>query len=186
MILKSLYRPDDFTTLGIETEIIPAFLFTVAPPVTLNLTRRLSRHSLTDGQLTARIGRNPRVALQLTTPIAFDFTRSGGSQKSQTGSSHGAGSLSGLAVGTRYFSWGITLAGLSTSLGANVVYTFTELALQARLSLEYTLAGLAVVLRGQWEGDESSVAAGVGLNARGVVLNLEYVCWLVDIYYGSF
>lgn len=178
MILKALYRPDDFTTISVETEIIPVVFFVVRPPVTFNLTRRLSRRSLTDGRLTARIGRNPRVALQITTPIAFDLTRTRGAPTSKKDAAHGAGSISGLAVGTRYFSWGITLAGLSSSLGANVVYTFTELALQARLTLEYTLSGLAVVLHGQWEGETSSVAAGVGLNAQGVILNLEYVCLL--------
>ena len=173
IILKSLYRPDDFTTLGIDTEIIPAFFFVVRPPITFNLTRRLSRHSLTDGRLTARIGRNPRVSLNITTPIGFDFTGKRGASKSKGDPSHGAGSVSGLAVGTRYFSWGATLAGLSSNLGANVVYTFTELALQARLSLEYGLGGLAMVLRGEWEGETSSVAAGVGLSKQGVMLNLE-------------
>lgn len=178
MILKSLYQPDDFTTIGVETEIIPALFFAARPPITFNFTRRLSRHSLTDGRLTARIGRNPRVALQITTPIAFDFTHTRRATTSKKNPAHEAGSISGLAVGTRYFSWGVTLAGLSSSLGANIVYTFTELALQARLTLEYTLGGLAVVLRGQWEGETSSVAAGVGLNAQGVLLNLEYVCLL--------
>ncbi|KAF7974873.1 hypothetical protein HWV62_11131 [Athelia sp. TMB] len=173
IILKSLYRPDDFTTLGIDTEIIPAFFFVVRPPITFNLTRRLSRDSLTDGRLTARIGRNPRVSLNITTPIGFDFTGKRKASKTKGDPSHGAGSVSGLAVGTRYFSWGVTLAGLSSNLGANVVYTFTELALQARLSLEYGLGGLAMVLRGEWEGETSSVAAGVGLSKQGVMLNLE-------------
>lgn len=174
LLMKATHRPDDYTTLSVETEVLPDFIFTVRPPVTVNLTRRLSRHSLTDGRLTARMGRNPRVSFNITTPIAFDLTRKRGPKKQAP--SDKAGSISGLAVGTRYFSYGVTLAGLHSSVGANIIYTFTELALQARLSLEYGLTGLALMLRGSWENETSLVATTVGLNSQGVSMNIEYVC----------
>lgn len=89
-----------------------------------------------------------------------------------------AGSVSGFGVGVRYWSCGITLAGLASCLRAEWGLTFVELALQVKLGLELGLLGLKVLLTGTWEGESSGIAASVGLNAEGVSMRLKCVSFL--------
>jgi hypothetical protein len=97
-------------------------------------------------------------------------------QPSQT-----AGSVSGFAVGTQEWTYGATLAGLNSNLSAGIAYTFTELALQAKLGIEWGLTGLALMLTGTWQNESSELAASVGLNPQGVLMKLEYDCPVSDI-----
>jgi hypothetical protein len=111
--------------------------------------------------------------------MAFNFTmdrRIEQSEPSQT-----AGSVSGFAAGRQEWTCGATLAGLGSSLSASIAYTFTELALQAKLGIEMGLAGWSLMLTGIWHNEWSELAASVGLNTRGVLLKLECDCPVSDI-----
>jgi hypothetical protein len=67
---------------------------------------------------------------------------------------------------------------LDSNLSAGIAFTFTELALQAKLGLELGLTGLALMLTGVWKNESSEIAASVGLDARGVLMKLECACYL--------
>jgi hypothetical protein len=53
--------------------------------------------------------------------------------------------------------------------------TFSELALQVKLGLEFGLIGLGWMLTGTWEGKTSKVSACVGLAFDGLFMRLECV-----------
>jgi len=62
---------------------------------------------------------------------------------------------------------------LGSHLKASIAYTFSELALEAKLSIELALTGLALMLTGTWENESSAISTGVGLNAQGVIMKLD-------------
>jgi len=73
------------------------------------------------------------------------------------------------------------LAGLNSNLSAGIAYTFTELALQAKLAIEWGFTGLGLMLTGTWQNESSELAASVGLSAEGVLMKLECDCPVSDI-----
>lgn len=143
------------------------------PPFTASLSRRLFLDSSTQGTVAIHTGPRPHLTLDITSPTPFDFTWDEGSR---TKPSATAGSISGFGVGSRYWSYGATFAGLHSCLKAEWGLDFTELALQAKLALEYGLTGLELIITGAWQGESSEFAASVGLNSAGILMRLECVC----------
>lgn len=170
--LKTTYRDDDNdTAVFIQCHISPGFMSLLPPPVTASLSRRLFRDSFTEGNITVHTGPQPRVTFNIVSPTAFNFTMD--RHKKLPVPPQRAGSVSGFAVGTQYWTYGVTLAGLNSKLTAGIACTFAELALQAKLGVEWGLTGLALMLTGTWQNDSSEVAASVGLDAQGVMMKLE-------------
>ncbi|KIM85726.1 hypothetical protein PILCRDRAFT_5383 [Piloderma croceum F 1598] len=169
--LKTTYRDDNKNTaFFIQCHISP-FMPRFPPPFTASWSRRLSRNGFTEGNITVHTGPRPRVLFNITSPTAFNFTMDRHIKRSQL--SQTAGSVSGFAVGTQEWTYGATLDGLNSSLSAGIAYTFTELALQAKLGIEWGLTGLALMLTGTWQNESSEVAASVGLNPQGVLMKLD-------------
>jgi DnaJ family protein C protein 11 len=149
------------------------------PPFTASWSRRLFRNCFTEGNITVHTGPRPRVSFNIISPTAFNFTMDRHIERPQP--SQTAGSVSGFAVGTQEWTYGATLAGLNSSLSAGIAYTFTELALQAKLGIEWGFTGLALMLTGTWQNESSEFAASVGLNYQGVLMKLECDCPVSDI-----
>jgi DnaJ family protein C protein 11 len=173
LTLRSTYSDND-NTLAIQSSIAPTWR-SIPPPVTVSLSRRLFRKSLTEGTLSCYIGAQPRLTIAINSPTPFDFTAEASDLDGDFFNNSRPGSISGLGVGARYWSYSITLAGLASHLRAEWGVTFTELALQAKFGLEYGLTGLACVLTGVWRGDTKEIATSVGFGHGGIFLRLEYV-----------
>lgn len=141
------------------------------PPVTASLSRRLFRDNLTEGNITIHTGLLPYVTFNIVSPMAFNYTM----DRLQPGSatSKTAGSISGFAVGTQYWTYGATLADLNSNLRASIAYAFNELSLQAKLVVELGFGGLALMVTGTWQNESSEISASVGLDLRGVLMKLE-------------
>jgi DnaJ homolog subfamily C member 11 len=168
--LKTTYR-DDNTAFFIQTHILPGFLLLFPPPVTASLSRRLFRDSLTEGRMTVHTGPELYVTFNIVSPTAFNFTTNG--RQNRPPPSERLGSASGFAIGTQSWTYGATLGGLGSCLKTSVAYTFEELALQVKLGIEWGFTGLAMMLTGAWQHESTEIAASVGLNAQGVLMNLE-------------
>jgi hypothetical protein len=139
------------------------------------LSRRLFRKSLTEGTLSVHLGGVPRITVAVNSPAAFDFTAEASDPDAEFFNNSRPGSMSGLGVGARYWSYSITLAGLESHLRVEWGVTFTELALRAKLGLEYGLTGLSCALTGAWKNATKEIATSVGIGRAGVFLRLEYV-----------
>jgi DnaJ family protein C protein 11 len=145
------------------------------PPVTILISRRFFRDSLTEGTLGLSLD-PPHVTIHVVSPTSFGLT----SELCDTSDEipdmvSRPGSVSGFGVGERYVSYGLTLTGGNTTVRTEWGVTFAELALQVKLALELGFAGLAWMLTGTWTSKTSQVSASVGLAFEGVFLRLEFV-----------
>jgi hypothetical protein len=122
--------------------------------------------------LTFNLGLVSHVAIGVVSPSPFDFTQESRDQ-SQKLPNKPPGSVSGFGVGTRYWSYGVTLAGLGSHLKADWGVTFSELALQVKLGVELSLLGLSCVLTGAWQSAGNEIATSIGFSPDGVFLRLE-------------
>lgn len=172
LTVKSSYSDEDIAAV-VQTHIAPGVLPIFPLPVTASLSRRLFIDSLTEGSISINTGSQPSVSLNVTSPTPFDFTL-----RHQPGPKlprEKAGSSSGFGIGSRYWSCGMALAGLSSHLKVELGLNFSEIASQAKVVIEYGFTGLALMLTGAWKGESSEITTSVGLNYQGVIMKLEYV-----------
>jgi len=178
LTLNTIYR-DDENALSIRTSIAPGTLRLLSPPpLTMSLSRRLFRESLTQGNLTFNITPQPVVSLNILSPAPFDLSSESYAppmDRTDMDSRSKLASVSGFNLGTHYSSYGFTLDSVNPRLTGEWGVTFSELALQVKLGLEFGLNGLAWMCGGSWANDTSEVAATVNLSHSGVVMTLESV-----------
>jgi len=122
--------------------------------------------------MTVHTGPELYVTFNIVSPTAFNFTTNG--RQNRPPPSERLGSASGFAIGTQSWTYGATLGGLGSCLKTSVAYTFEELALQVKLGIEWGFTGLAMMLTGAWQHESTEIAASVGLNAQGVLMNLDF------------
>ncbi|KAH9962184.1 hypothetical protein BC827DRAFT_232105 [Russula dissimulans] len=155
----------------VQTSISPSFEPAV-PPITIAHSRRLFRESMTQGVLVCHTGNRPHFAINIVSPHAFGDRSDLLDGDEETPIK--LGSLTGFGTGVRQWSCGITLAGLGTSLKAEWGLVFPELAAQASLAMQLSVAGPGWVATGIWGDEHTGITTMVGLNAAGVELTLKY------------
>ncbi|TFY60377.1 hypothetical protein EVG20_g7443 [Dentipellis fragilis] len=165
--LKSIYRNDE-DALVVETTLSPTRPF--PPPLTAVYSRRLFPNSLTEGTLIARTGPTPSVTAALTFTDPFDMTEEAGFKGPRNGR---LGSLSGLGIGLRQSTFGVSLAGLQSAVYTEWSVAFAEIAAKAKVGASLGLLGLSWVLSGVWGDDERGVTTSVSVSASGVELKLD-------------
>ncbi|THH19608.1 hypothetical protein EW146_g1595 [Bondarzewia mesenterica] len=168
--VKGVYHSDDGTFIA-QTTLSPR-LRPVFPPLTLSYSRRLFRKSFTEGVLVLHTGSQPYLAINVVSPIPFNLTYHPENQE-KSSSSTNPGSVSGLGVGLRHWSYGVTLAGMGTCLRTECGVIFSELKMEAKLVMQLGLAGFSWVFSGAWGNEQGGVTTTVGLSAAGVELKLD-------------
>jgi hypothetical protein len=169
--LKTRYQGEDGTYV-VQTSLLPFEL--TLPSITVIHSRRLFKDSTTEGVITCHTGNQPHFSVNIVSPHKFSlgsdrFDADGEESHTKLGSWTGFGS------GVRQWSCGIALAGLGTSLRTEWGLEFPELAAQASLAMELSLAGPGWVATGTWGDEHAGVTTMIGLNAAGVELTLKYV-----------
>ncbi|KAI0264666.1 hypothetical protein BC834DRAFT_956433 [Gloeopeniophorella convolvens] len=172
--LRSRYQSNEGTYV-VQTSLSPSFAPTF-PPVTVTHTRRLFKDSLTQGVLSCHTGNPPYFSINIVSPHSFG-SQGDLSDTDGEGSQSKLGSWTGFGMGVRQWSCGINLAGLGTGLRAEWGLALPELAAQASLAIQLSLAGLGYVLTGTWGDERAGITTTIGLNAAGVelTLNLSYL-----------
>ena len=177
--LKTTYR-DSETEAFIQAHFSPSLLsllftanvpYTTLLPLQASLTRRLFLDSLTEGTIVLQSGPRPNLSVNITSPTPFDLS----SDKASPGANlrQRGGSESGFSIGSWFWGCGATLSGIDSALKLEAGLNFRELALQVKLGLEWTLAGMNFLLTSAWRGESSELATIVGLNAQAVYIKLE-------------
>ena len=159
---------------AVQTSLSPSFELAL-PPITVTHSRRLFRESMTEGVLVCHTGNQPHFSINIVSPHVFGARSELLDTDEETPIK--LGSLTGFGTGVRQWSCGITLAGLGTSLKAEWGLVFPELAAQASLAMQLTLAGPGWVATGTWGDEHTGITTIIGLNAAGVELTLKYVSW---------
>jgi len=155
----------------VQTSLSPSFEPAI-PPITIAHSRRLFRESMTQGVLVCHIGNRPHFSINIVSPHAFGDRSDLLDGDEETPIK--LGSLTGFGTGVRQWSCGITLAGLGTSLKAEWGLVFPELAAQASLAMQLSVAGPGWVATGTWGDEHTGITTMVGLNAAGVELTLNF------------
>ncbi|KAI0305326.1 hypothetical protein B0F90DRAFT_1703523 [Multifurca ochricompacta] len=173
VMMRARYQGEEGTYV-VQTSLSPSFE-PAFPPITITHSRRLFRDSMTQGILICHTGNHPHFSINIVSPHRFGaksdpFYADG--EESQTK----LGSWTGFGTGVRQWSCGINLAGLGTTLRVEWGLVFPELAAQASLAMQLSLAGPGWVVTGAWGDDHTGVTTTIGFNAAGVelTLNLSY------------
>ncbi|KAH7926250.1 DnaJ-domain-containing protein [Leucogyrophana mollusca] len=178
LIARGTYS-DNESTLSVATHFVPEYWYIFPPPTTVSYTRRLFRHSPTEGSITwnktgDQVG---FIEINVHSPEPFDFTPSEDfvlkTDNMNADMDNQPGSISGFGVGAHSWSYGVTVAGLSSCLKAEWAVTFFELALQLKAGIELGFAGAAYMLTGVWTNQQGAIATSVGLSTQGVLMRLE-------------
>ena len=174
VLLQTNYK-DDETAVVIQARLSGiSRLF--PPPLMVSLSRRLFRDSLTEGTLSIDLSPIPQVTINVMAPKPFDLTSEYCDISEEIPNDVSKpGSVTGFGVGARYWAYALTLAGTRSNVKGEWGVTFSELALQVKLGLEFGLIGLGWMLTGTWEGKTSKVSACVGLASDEVFMRLECV-----------
>jgi DnaJ homolog subfamily C member 11 len=173
--MKARYQSEEGTYV-VQTSLSPSFEPTL-PPITVTHSRRLFKDSMTQGVLICHIGNQPHFSVNIISPHRF-WTRSDPLYADVEESQTKLGSWTGFGTGVRQWSYGVTLAGLGTSLRTEWGLVLPELAAQASLAIQLSLAGLGWVVTGTWGDEHAGVTTTIGFNAAGVELTLKYVSLL--------
>lgn len=169
--LRARYHGEEGTYV-VQTSLFP--IEPTLPPITVTHSRRLFKDSMAQGVITCHTGNQPHFSINIVSPHKFHlgsdpFDADGEESHSKLGS------WTGFGTGVRQWSCGIALAGLGTSLRAEWGLVFPELAAQASLAMQLSLAGPGWVASGTWGDEHASVTTMIGLDAAGVELTLKYV-----------
>jgi DnaJ homolog subfamily C member 11 len=170
--MKARYQSEEGTYV-VQTWLSPSFA-PVLPPITVTHSRRLFKDSMTQGVLTCHTGNQPHFSINIISPHRFGAQNDplyADGEEYQTN----LGSWTGFGTGVRQWSYGIILAGLGTSLRTEWGIVLPELAAQASIAIQLSLAGLGWVLTGTWGDEQAGVTTTIGFNAAGVELTLKYV-----------
>ena len=171
VMLRARYYGEEGTVV-VQTSISP-FEPTLSP-ITVTHSRRLFKDSMAQGVITCHTGNQPHFSINIVSP--HKFGRGGDPFDTDGEESHTIlGSWTGFGTGVRQWSCGIALADLGTSLRAEWGLVFPELAAQASLAMQLSLAGPGWVATGTWGDEHASVTTVIGLDAAGVELTLKYV-----------
>lgn len=214
--LKTTYRHHG-SMLFIQTYFSP-YLFTplTVPPITCSYTRLLFPDRPTQGTITAQLGPQPVLSINLLSSSNFsllplidpsaplDEEPSGAQAEAEAERGYAAlptpGTLGAFKHGSTYSSCGMSLAGPGTALRGEMGITFPEVGLSLKASIGAPLIYLGSILEAfvsaTWEWGPAdgmpdgelvvagngggSISAGVGLDADGVALRLEYAVSLPE------
>ncbi|KAI9508089.1 hypothetical protein F5148DRAFT_1275922 [Russula earlei] len=171
VMMRVRYQSDE-GTYTVQTSLYPSFE-PALPPITVAHSRRLFRESMTQGVLICHTGHQPHFSINIVFPHRFG-TRNDPMDADDEESPIKLGSWTGFGTGVRQSSCGITLAGLGTSLKAEWGLVFPELAAQASLAMQLSIAGLGWVATGAWGDEHAGITTVIGLNAAGVELTLNF------------
>ena len=170
-MLRARYHGEEGTFVA-HTSLSP--FEPTLPPITVTHSRRLFKDSMAQGVITCHTGNQPHFSVNIVSP--HKFGRGSDPFDTDGEESHSIlGSWTGFGTGVRQWSCGIALADLGTSLRAEWGLVFPELAAQASLAMQLSLAGPGWVATGTWGDEHASVTTVIGLDAAGVELTLKYV-----------
>jgi hypothetical protein len=138
-----------------------------SPPLSISLSQKLFRQSLTEGVITCSTAPNSYISVAIVSPSPFN----------DTGlpyvSNSGPGSRTGFSKGAWFTSYEVTLADVRPTIKTECGIAFSELALQLKLGLELGLRGLAGMFTGMWQSGPNLLSAAVGVSPGGVLVRLE-------------
>lgn len=179
--MVSILRPHIFTlsgtyrengnTITMQTACAPALLSRLPPSLTLSVSRKLFRRRLEKASLELHIGRQPHLSINLLCPTIFGLR----SLDSPPPGNEIPPSTSGLSIGTTHKSFGLAFETIVPKLVGEWGVTFSELALQLKLAVEYGFNGIHYICSGSWSNDNTQINASTHLNPMGVVVQLELV-----------
>ncbi|KAI0249743.1 hypothetical protein BJV78DRAFT_1224510 [Lactifluus subvellereus] len=174
VMMRARYHSEDGTYV-VQTTLSPSFE-PALPPITVTHSRRLFKDSMTQGVLVCHTGNQPHFSINVVSPHRFG-TKSDPLYANGEEPQTKLGSWTGFGTGVRQWSYGITLAGLGTSLRAEWGLVLPELAAQGSLAIQLSLAGPGWVATGAWGDEHAGVTTTIGFNAAGVelTLNLAYL-----------
>ncbi|RDB30274.1 DnaJ subfamily C member 11 [Hypsizygus marmoreus] len=159
------------TTVVAQASCMLAALGILPPTFNVSMSRRLFRARPETAAFELNLGSQPHFVVNLISPSMFGFKPAHGTDGSSERQS--PPSVSGLEFGTTHRMFGLSFESFFPKLVAEWGVTFTELALQLKLGLQYGLEGLSWVCSGTWSSPTTSFTAATHLNVMGVVLSLE-------------
>ena len=170
LTLSGTYRKNG-NTITMQTVCAPALLSRLPPSLTFSVSRKLFRRRLETASLELHIGKQPRLSLNFLCPTIFGLR----SLDSPPPGNTIPPSTSGLSIGTTHKSFGLTFESIVPKLVGEWGVTFSELALQLKLAVEYGFNGFHYICSGSWSNDNTLISASTHLNPMGVVVQLESV-----------
>ena len=170
LTLRGTYR-ENGNTITMQMACAPALLTQVPPSLTLSVSRKLFRRRLETASLELHIGKQPHIAIDFLFPTIFGLR----SLESPPPGNSIPPSTSGLNIGTTHKSFGLRFESIVPKLVGEWGVTFSELALQLKLGVEFGLSGIQYLFSGSWSNGVTQISASTHLNPMGIVMELELV-----------
>src|SRR5258707_82781 len=174
VMMRARYQGEEGTYV-VQTSLSP--FEPALPPITVTHSRRLFKDSMAQGVLTCHTGNEPHFSINIASSHRF-FVGSDPLDTDGEDPHTILGSWTGFGTGVRQWSCGIALAGLGTSLRAEWGLVFPELAVEASVAMQLSLAGPGWVATRTLGDEQAGVTTVICVHAAGVELTLKYVSLL--------
>ncbi|KAF8735635.1 hypothetical protein AX14_001756 [Amanita brunnescens Koide BX004] len=162
---------DDDNIISAKTSFAP-FASNTSPSAAITFSRRLFPRRLVRGVLDLHIARQPQLLFNIYFPSPFSVGTSPVSGENALPGSEPP-SITGFARGSFFRSIGIGFTSFLPKIISEMGIELTELALQAKIGVEWGFQGLLLMLSGTWSNQSAQITAATILTPAYVVLKLD-------------
>lgn len=163
--LSGTYR-ENGNTAHVKTSFMPGLSHRFPPSLILSFSRRLFRRRLEEASLDFSAGRRPYLTLRLTSPLVSGMGLIDRPNPP---------SISGTKVRSVNRALGVTFEGVIPKLFGEWAITFSELALQFKVGLEYGFTGVNWVFTGSWSNQTTTVSVENHFTSMSIITKLGFV-----------